>query len=337
MKIGNYIGKEPDEFLYKEDEKLVSNSDAVGVELEMENIIYSFTKNSGEVPVPSRFASDNPLPSLGNFWKVIKDGSLRKGTEFIFSVPHKGANITAALDKMQTFIDAFSYRNEPIKITDRCSVHVHLDVRDLDNEEVSNFILLYIFIERVLFLNIDISRVKNNYCKPLTNSSFKYILSELIKKSGDEYDSIERFVRAIREQCDKYSALNILPVSTYGSVEFRHHQGTTDMSEVKRWINIILALKLASKTTIKDWIEIYTDKGYKETLSLIFKNTYLGTEEFLNKVEVEGELFKGLMDTREVLSLNELSSLSNRKKARVRPVNTLLHQFKIANNLEVTE
>lgn len=335
MKIGNYIGKEPDEFLYKEDEKLISNADAVGVELEMEGIQYSFSKSSGEVPVSSRFITDVTLPSLGNFWKVIKDGSLRKGTEFIFSVPHKGANITAALDKMQTFIDAFSYRNEPIKITDRCSVHVHLDVRDLDNEEVSNFVLLYIFVERVLFLTIDSGRVKNNYCKPLTNSAFKYILSELIKKGNDEYDSIERFVRAIREQCDKYSALNILPVSTYGSVEFRHHQGTKDMAEVKRWINIILALKLASKVDIKEWLQIYADKGYREVLSLIFKGTYLATDEFLGRVEVDNELFRGLMDTREVLNLNALAAVANRKKVRVRPVNTLLHQFKSANGIEV--
>lgn len=340
MKIGNYIGRDPDLLLYREDEELVSSVDAVGVEVEMENIVYDFSRQE-EPPNTDRFRRDRGviLPPLKSFWKVTKDGSLRKGTEFIFSAPHKGANITAALNALQDFINVYRYNDKPIQISDRCSVHVHLDVRDLDNKELSNFILIYTLVERVMFLIIDESRVKNNYCKPLTNSSFKYILCDLLKKQGiDEYDSIDRFVRAVRENCNKYSALNILPIATYGSIEFRHHQGTTDMSAIKRWINVILALKRASVNSVDTYVNIYKEHGHKEVLRTIFKGTCLSFEDFLNRPEVEMEFFRGMSDTLEILDIDNLLSISNRKKSRARPVNTLLHQFKLVNNLvEVTE
>lgn len=339
MKIGNYIGKDPDLLLYKEDEDLISSVDAVGVEVEMENIVYDFDRTA-EVTDPNKFRRDYgiELPSLKGFWKVTKDGSLRKGTEFIFSAPHKGANITTALNSLQEFINVYRYNNKPIQISDRCSVHVHLDVRDLDNKELTNFILIYTLVERIMFLVIDESRVKNNYCKPLTNSSFKYILSDLMKEHGhDSYDSIDKFVRAVRENCNKYSALNILPIATYGSIEFRHHQGTTDMSAIKRWINIILALKRASTNSVDTYINIYKESGYKEAIKSIFRGTSLALESFLDKPEVEMEFFRGMSDTLEILDLDNLLSLSNRKRSRTRQVNTLLYQFKLANNIEVAE
>lgn len=340
MKIGRYIGRDSDSLLYKEDEELVSSVDAVGVEVEMENIVYDFSRTE-ELPNTARFRRDRgiELPSLKGFWKVTKDGSLRKGTEFIFSAPHKGANITEALKALQDFVDVYRYNNKPIQISDRCSVHVHLDVRDLDNKELLNFILIYTLVERVMFLTIDESRVKNNYCKPLTNSSFKYILGDLMKKEGhDEYDSIDKFVRAVRENCNKYSALNILPIATYGSIEFRHHQGTVNILEIKKWINVLLSLKLAAANNIDTYLSIYKDKGYKEALKVIFKGTAMASDDFINKTEVEIEFFRGLSDTLEIIDLENLSSINNRKKSRTRPVNTLLHQFKLVNNLvEVTE
>lgn len=44
----------------------------------------------------------------------------------------------------------------------------------------------------------------------------------------------------------KYAALNINPMRTLGTVEFRHMGGTTHMKEISDWINVILQLKKSS-------------------------------------------------------------------------------------------
>ena len=139
--IGELIGRRPDKKLYKEDSTLVSNEHAVGVELELENIRY--------------FRREEKYPDIFQFWNAVEDGSLRQGTEFIFSEPYKAANISRALEVMDEFLKVYKYNGKPAKISDRCSVHVHLDVRDMTSEDLNNLVLVYMFFERVLFKVVD--------------------------------------------------------------------------------------------------------------------------------------------------------------------------------------
>jgi hypothetical protein len=342
MNFGKAIQKEKEGFLYKEDNSLILNNQGVGVELEIENIKYSFSRDHvPEIPVSSRFYSDynDKLPSLGGFWKVVKDGSLREGTEFVFSGPLVGANITAALSSMTAFLSAFRANRKPAKITDRCSVHVHLDVRDLDDKELCNLILLYILVERVLFFFINPERIKNNYCRPLTDSAFKYVYRDIMTRTSGldrSEDRVDAVISAIHSSADKYSALNILPVVKYGSVEFRHHKGTTDMDAVLKWINVILAVKKASSISIHSLIEMYSTSGSLPLLDTIFKGTVLHSSNLdaAGKKEVDDLLFKGVIDVKELLSIVSLTDKTNNiVKSKARPVNTLLYQFKKVNNL----
>jgi len=44
----------------------------------LEGVKYSFHREGGEVPVNHRFICDNRevLPSISDYWKVVKDGSV---------------------------------------------------------------------------------------------------------------------------------------------------------------------------------------------------------------------------------------------------------------------
>jgi hypothetical protein len=316
MNIGEAIGSHPDPRLYKEDTGLISNSDGIGVEVELENINY--------------FYHDNELPQIYGFWKTVEDGSLRDGTEFIFDGPLKGANITAALDVLSDFLDKYRKNGKPVQVSERCSVHIHLDVREIEEPQLINLILIYMFFERLLFHYINPTRSKNNYCRPLTDSVFKYTLNKLKSQNSSGY-SLSSIIQFVKMECDKYSALNILPITKYGSVEFRHHHGTTNMSDVKDWINIILSIKIASRlTSIDQIIKLYEDSGSKSVVQHVFDNTPLGSSSYLDGVDdLEIFMHKGYTDIKEILDMKKLQELANNRKiSRVKTENTLFYKFK---------
>ena len=263
MMLGHSIGLGPDKLLYQKNDRLVSNEHSVGVEVELEGIRYS--------------KADAKYPPLFDLWSYHEDGSLRNGSEFVFKGGLRGANIIAALDLFRDFVEKWESRNPAILISDRCSVHVHLDIRDLDLLQIRNLVMWYIFVERAMFSLVDKSRAKNNYCRPVTDSdfidSFQQIYSyvhhykgSLTKHSRSLYDRFFEFSQSI---CEKYSAFNMKTSRTIGTVEFRHHHGTKDSEEILRWINSILRLKVWA---IENPIESFYERGRldKSLLTTIF-------------------------------------------------------------------
>lgn len=294
QKLGDLLGSRRDNKLYRESEELVTNEHAVGVELELENINY--------------YHHESKYPEIFNMWRAVEDGSLREGTEFIFGEPYMAMNIIYSLEIMQKFLNQYERKGSKVKVSDRCAVHVHLDVRDLDENQLYNLILVYMLVERILFQYIDPARAKNNYCRPLTDSLFKYTLSKI--KGYSHANQLHKAMTIIKDECDKYSALNILPINTFGSVEFRHHEGTTDMEKVKRWINVILALKLASiKYSIEYLLDIIKNQGHIALLNIVFEGTDL-----FQKVEslplLKEIVFKGVTDVKEILDFDTLKALN---------------------------
>jgi hypothetical protein len=325
MIVAELTGQYADNKMYKQDDSLVSNEDGIGVELEMENI--QFFKGGCLQLTP--YLKRLPLPL--NYWKPVEDGSLREGTEFIFKGALFGANITAALDDMAAFLSVFKRNGKPVKITDRCSVHVHLDVRDFDENQLNNLILVYLLVERVLFQHINPLRLKNNYCRPLSDSSFKFTLNDMLSNTGSR--GLPNLSNVVKRDCDKYSALNVLPINKYGSVEFRHHHGTDDMTAIKNWVNIILAIKKISRVlTIHNLLDIYNREGCNTLLSTIFKGTVLEDDLYISNLEgVRDLVAKGVVDIKEIVNMNKLkASTSNRLRSRSRSDNTLLTKYKLA-------
>ena len=318
MDIAEAFGYISDKKLYKEDPTLISSDHGVGVEVEIENVEYDFHGDHPEIPRLDCFrrCNNSELPRIDGLWNIVRDGSLRRGSEFIFKEPYKGANIISALESMNNFL-SIHRRNNMIPIaSDRCSVHVHLDARDLDEVSLNNLILIYLFVERILFQYVSPTRIKNNYCRPLSDSSFKFTMNEL--KSVAINKQIGSLVSIINNSCDKYSALNMRPLTKFGSVEFRHHEGTTDMNKVKEWINIIIAIKVAAlKYDVSKLIAEY-EKSPRNVLSLVFNSTKIN-QDFLDRFDWEFELSKGYNDVKEVLDFENLlhvSQMKVRKKAK---------------------
>lgn len=312
MIIGEYIGSKPNTIENKSVFGLVTPNHNVGVELELENFRYDFSGDSPDKPRKTRFYDVEDLQGLqvpSKQWLIVKDNSLRKGAEFIFDGPKKGKDIVDAFQEMKVFLNKYKRYDKPARASDRCSVHVHLDVRDLDEITLNRLIMVYVLIERVLFEYVSPLRLKNNYCRAVTDSQFKTILANLSDRANPSY--FNDALSLIRNSCDKYSALNLLPIQSYGTVEFRHHQGSTDMDEVLDWVNIILAIKLAAYINPNDIVKLYNREGYKSLLNCIFEGTAISGD-FIERPEVKLAVKKGMNDYLEIIHYNELKERSNR-------------------------
>lgn len=246
MKLNSILNHTSDNKLYPKSDKLVSNSDFIGIEVELEQM--NINNPSFEKIWPTYF------------WNVIEEESIREGGELIFKEPLCGMNILAALDEYSDFLNKYKHVSGVLPvISERCSLHVHLDVRDCELETINNISILYVMFEKIMFQLLNPSRYKNNYCIGLGSTTFSKVLSDMrVPKDGEDPYS---YVGYIQTYCDKYGAMNYLSVTHHGSLEFRSHPGSYNKEDILLWINILLSLKKFARKFEDKLIEPVYIKG----------------------------------------------------------------------------
>jgi hypothetical protein len=272
MTVGNAINHSPDIRSYRESPEFLDNN-LVGIEIELENF------NPGR----------NIDPVFSNYWNLTDDPSLRNnGIEFILRNPLAGHDLNTALELASPYI-ANATAGE------RTSTHVHLDIRAWDESLAQNFLLLYSVMEPILFRYIGADREANIYCWPFYNTEhiLRNIGRMLHRRAGRFRSS--GFVNFFNRDSDKYGAINLASPRTLGSLEFRHFKGTTDIEEIKQWINIIFAMKIAAGDLSTDLEETYgqlEEHDYNSIITKYFGNTALFN--FSNTITLTSEYRKGI-------------------------------------------
>lgn len=162
-------------------------------------------------------------PPMGtNIWMIDKDGSLKdNGYEFI-SRPIKDRNILFALEELEVYYKALP----KAEFTHRCSIHVHMNVAKLKCAQLRALLATYIVLEPFYFSLVGKYREGNSYCYPLADAFPQW---EWLK------------LESLNENF-KYAALNPHHLRDYGTLEFRHHGGTKNKTELLNWIETILRL-----------------------------------------------------------------------------------------------
>lgn len=196
--------------------ELVDQHTLVGIEVEVENM-------------------KNFVPEMPVYWQVKNDSSLRNsGLEFT-SIPLRSNQVEHALDYL---IKQITSTNVPV-FSNRCSVHVHLNVRDFTINQLINLVIIYSLFEKHFFHIAGTKRESNIFCVPLYKTEPSFKLSN---------------IRSALSSWHKYNALNLgttigsnnLPA--YGTVEFRHLYGTLDKNILMDWINQILCVRKEALT-----------------------------------------------------------------------------------------
>jgi len=238
--------------------------DRVGVEVELEGITQSTRGLTREV---------DPR------WKVVEDGSLRNyGREFVFKEPMFGTDVVETIDSLQ---DTFDNNDIEPLCSNRCSVHVHLDVRDLEYEQLLSLVVVYLLCEPYFFAVGGEERRHNMYSMPLATSE------DYLTKLGDALrnPTIDNGGFVFRNHINrdvKYSAFNVAPVITQGSVEFRHHRGEWRLEPLLLWINMVLGVKryvrsIGTQTMTPEYIDHLVNGGYDEFIGEVFKGIPIPT------------------------------------------------------------
>jgi hypothetical protein len=218
----------------------------IGIEVEVEN----FNVTDG--------AKINAL------WTTKPDHSLRNnGMEFVTN----GGLVGTQIEKAVTWLCDFAPKNKMSTGYPRAGIHIHMDVTDMnadDNLELARMMQTAMILEPAMFSFAGEHRRACGFCDAFQDSSadFQYI-SNVLFKWGEKNlkPSIEQMLGGDRGYISKYQAINLLPIATFGTVEFRQLPTTFEKRRIMDWINVILCLKRFSQEFRGDVIAMAKELG----------------------------------------------------------------------------
>lgn len=212
----------------------------IGIEIEMEGQNLQFLEH------------DHPT------WRVEHDGSLR-GAETLEYVLKKPVEIGKVPKVLQVLMEN---KNQKFIPSDRCGVHVHINVQRMIFSEIMSFIILYMIWEKVLVNYCGESREGNMFC--LRANDAQHIIIRLIELQ--QAQNLNPILKRHRE--DRYSALNLCSLHKFGSLEFRALKTPEDLLKIEDWVQILYRLKEKSLEC-------------KNPMDYFNEYSYMGTEGFL--------------------------------------------------------
>jgi hypothetical protein len=164
-----------------------------------------------------------------------QDGSLRdNGIETV--TPGDGLfgeDLLAAIHAM----------NDIVKMTRpvtnyRTAFHVHIDVRDMEAEEIHNMLFLYCLLEQPIFTFVGNDRYNSNFCVPWSRGS---AMMEVFRCLQNPDNLTAGKIKGLQ----RYSACNAQAIAKLGTVEFRQMQNVTTEVTTHQvaFINLVMSLK----------------------------------------------------------------------------------------------
>jgi hypothetical protein len=168
-------------------------------------------------------------------WKAEQDGSLRgENLEYIFKKPLPINDVRAA---MQELNNGFEARGSKLDYSFRTSVHVHVNVGQLEFDALLAFMYAYLVLERVLTRYCGEERLGNRFCLRYEDAEGLSEAVGLLMKHG------ANALREIPQDQYRYAAMNIDSLRKYGSLEFRAMRGTNDEDIVSNWAQVLVNLR----------------------------------------------------------------------------------------------
>ena len=190
-------------------------------------------------------------------WMQHTDGSLRNnGREFV-TLPVKAGYARSIFKRMLDAIPDADF-------SARAGIHIHLNVTDMDHEQLSTLLFTYIIFEDAFYQLAGNDRDKSVFCVPLRESNIALHIGPKIVKSN--WKSLSWL---------KYTGLNLRPVRELGTVEFRHLRATNDIEFVVSWINLIVAMKKYAMDTEPavswNWVWAFLAQPRWEAMKITFR------------------------------------------------------------------
>lgn len=184
------------------------------------------------------------------------DHSLRNnGREFI-TTP---LNLQTSLVLFQNVHTSVKFHKPLEKFSPRTSIHVHVNCQPLQADVVRQAVLLYALFEEAFFAMVAPDRRDNIHCVPLTETH----LSNYFRGS----------LEVMASRWHKYTALNLIPLRSLGTLEFRHMQGHDDPVLLRDWLMTLEKL-MELAATVKLSPETLTEENIDKWFKTLFSHTH---------------------------------------------------------------
>jgi len=205
---------------------------------------YGVRVTEGTVGVEIEVEGDDlPLNILSNYWKDEEDNSLRGGREYVLKKPISIAVLPKALSSLG---ELFKECGSSLNFSHRTSVHVHINVSQMEVSDLKKFVFLAYLLDTAL-AEIGGREIKGNrFALRLKDAQGIYFILKEFFETG----------RIPNQNEAKYSSINLCPIGSYGSVEFRSMRGTFDYGVLTHWCELLVNIRNTS-LTFKSMKEIY--------------------------------------------------------------------------------
>lgn len=223
-------------------------------------------------------------------WDCKEDGSLRNGREFVCSRPFSGI-------KLKKVITDFASAMGRIDVNGswRCSTHVHMDMRGTNTMTLKKTILAFIFYEKVMYACSGMHRYKSNFAPAMAA-----VQDQLVTLADLWHLNDEMFVRHLASRWDKYSSLNMKPLTQFGSIELRISEPKWNRDNLMYLVNRFLMLKkLASDSPETEDYADFVNKLWE--LGIAPMRPYLVSDYEHN----EDYLTEGYVNAHDVLAMRD--------------------------------
>lgn len=224
----------------------------VGIELEME----------------FKGARFNPRPPQP--WTIHNEGSLRGGMEYVTVRPLFVDEKRKALDDLFLSLKDF----KPIEKSPRTSVHVHVNVQQVEIPNFYSILVVYWLLENLLVNFCGETREGNLFCLRLKDADAVFRLA--CRDARYSMTLNDLFVRRGGERELRYAALNTSSLRRFGSLEFRSMRGTSDIDLIDMWSSALFSLcQKASKHLPNEIMDKYFEATKLEFLREFFDPTFV--------------------------------------------------------------
>jgi len=198
---------------------------------------HRYTRASGvcgiEVETEFLRINQNMPDALVGVWNAHADGSLRhQGVEYTMFKPMTGHAKSKAVVDLCSFITAQAY----VKDSPRTSVHAHINVQKLLPIHIWNAITLYWLLEPMLMEHCGQERVGNVFCLRMIDAE------NLIEVACRDLQGRLPFDRFRGNDEIRYAGLNLQPLRSFGSLEFRGMRGEYDPTLINEWTDFLIKL-----------------------------------------------------------------------------------------------
>ena len=172
------------------------------------------------------------------YFKFVTDSSIsrsaRREGDPIECVSPVLSGTKAGFDKLQACCDALEAAGAYVNRS--TGLHVHIGAAGLTDQQYINVFKNYKALESIIDSFMAPSRQNNFYCSTLSDHNFNWCCNKLdVQRELDN---------------DRYHKVNPCSWARHQTIEFRQHQGSTNFTKIKNWVNFCAKLVAYSMNNV---------------------------------------------------------------------------------------